>query len=205
MLFSTNLSILWKTPTSQGILNTPSCWNPNSSSASLNKDTNALCPRYSVGMTNLCISSPTHTAKCPFGTSHDNADVSLKDNVRLMNLIPLDEEVLLLVVLEEVEEVPFLETESFFHFFSICWSLTISVILLDFFDSIWGYERRERQKCEFLELGLWKVWTLKEGRWDCRVEIWGNLKGFGLSYSMAYFCLFNFFFRLFIWFDFLSR
>ncbi|KAE8787803.1 auxin-induced protein X15-like [Hordeum vulgare] len=57
------------TSTSQGILRAPSCRNPNSSSASLSSSSNAQCPRYSVGMTNLLISSPTHTAKKPRGTS----------------------------------------------------------------------------------------------------------------------------------------
>uniref|UniRef100_A0A803QZ96 Uncharacterized protein n=1 Tax=Cannabis sativa TaxID=3483 RepID=A0A803QZ96_CANSA len=53
----------------QGIFNTPSCWKPNSSSASLRRIPNAWWLRYSVGIINLFISFPTQTARNPFGTT----------------------------------------------------------------------------------------------------------------------------------------
>uniref|UniRef100_A0A8R7R344 Uncharacterized protein n=1 Tax=Triticum urartu TaxID=4572 RepID=A0A8R7R344_TRIUA len=58
-----------KASTSQGIRSAPSCRNPNSSSASRSSSSKAQWPRYSVGITNRRISSPTYTAKDPLGTA----------------------------------------------------------------------------------------------------------------------------------------
>ena len=96
---STTFKILSNTTTSHGILSTPSCWNPNSSSASLNRSPNAWWPIYSIRMMNLFNSFPTHTARNPFGTTLVESIelVSIKERVFLMNLM------LLLPLLEEDE------------------------------------------------------------------------------------------------------
>lgn len=58
-----------KTCSVQGIVRPPIRWSyPNSSSASLNKFWNEGWFKYDVGITNLFISSPTYTARYPFGT-----------------------------------------------------------------------------------------------------------------------------------------
>lgn len=130
---STIFKILWKTATSQGILRTPVCWNPNSSSASLRRIWKAWWPKYSVGIVNLLSSSPTQTARYPFGTTLlEPPSRSDRERVLFRNFI------LLLVVVEVptlVVPVVFEELASLLHFLRICWSLTISLILLDFFRS----------------------------------------------------------------------
>jgi len=134
-LLSTIFKILWKAATSQGILSTPVCWNPNSSSASLRRIWNAWWPKYSVGIVNLLSSSPTQTARYPLGTTLlDPPSRSDRERVLFRNFM------LLLVVVMEVGTlvvaVVFEELASLLHFLRICWSLTISLILLDFFRSI---------------------------------------------------------------------
>lgn len=125
---STIFKIVSKTETWQGILKTPICWNPNSSSACLSKMWNAWWLKYSVGITYLFCSSPTATARYPFGTDlFDASRAELsddRDNVLFRNLMLLLPLLLLLSLDFEV-------LASFLHFFRICWSLTISLILLD--------------------------------------------------------------------------
>uniref|UniRef100_J3M182 Uncharacterized protein n=1 Tax=Oryza brachyantha TaxID=4533 RepID=J3M182_ORYBR len=97
-----------KAGTSQGMRSTPSCWNPNSSSASRSSAAKARCLRYSVGITNRCIDGPTHTARCPLAPPPPP---------------PLP---------PAPAAASFGATESLRHFLSICCSRTISVILFDF-------------------------------------------------------------------------
>lgn len=145
---STTFKIFSNTGTSHGILSTPSCWNPNSSSASRSRIRKAWCPKYSVGMMNLFSSFPTQMARKPLGTtSFWAAETSEKESVLLINfmllllLVEVEVELLRLFVLLVEDELVlgfvFLGAfASFFHFFRICWSLTISLILLDFFESM---------------------------------------------------------------------
>lgn len=133
LLSSIILRIFSNISTSHGNLRTPSCWNPNSSSASLSRIPNTWWLRYSVGITNLFSSFPTHTATYPFGTTAAaDSDISVKDSVFFKNLM------LLLAAAEVVVGFVLLlfllVLASFFHFLRICWSLTMSLILFDFLD-----------------------------------------------------------------------
>lgn len=134
---STIFKILSKTETSQGILRTPVCWNPNSSSASLRSTWKAWWPKYSVGIMNLLSSSPTQTARYPFGTTalllddDDPPSRSDRESVLFRNFM-----LLLLLVVVVLLLLVFEELAILLHFLRICWSLTISLILLDFFWSI---------------------------------------------------------------------
>lgn len=125
---STAFKIFSKTETSHGILSTPSCWKPNSSSASCRSNPNAGCLKCSVGITNLFSSFPTETAKKPLGTtSLDDAKTSEKERVLFRNLM-----LLLLLPMEVVVELELLVLllplllvflgafASFFHFLRIC-------------------------------------------------------------------------------------
>lgn len=84
----------------------------------------------------------------------------MKDSVLLRNLMPLlplllgvvvlavmvDDEVVMAVVL-------FLGAfASFFHFLRICWSLTISLILLDFLESIEVENMLQGEFCLFFSV-----------------------------------------------------
>lgn len=132
---STTFKTLSKAATWHGIFSTPSCSNPNSSSACLRRSSNARWLKYSVGIMNLFSSSPTHTATNPLGTAPSFAgeEISEKDSVFFRNLLmPLLW--LLVLVLGAVA--------SLFHFLRIWRSRTISLILSEFFE----YESMEDTK-----------------------------------------------------------
>jgi len=74
-----------KTSSVQGIVRPPIGWSyPNSSSAQLSKYWNEVWFKYDVGITNRFISSPTYTARYPFGTFATFNDVWLLLNVALL-------------------------------------------------------------------------------------------------------------------------
>jgi hypothetical protein len=62
-----------KTSSRQGIVIPPIGWsNPNCSSDWLSKSWNEIWFKYDTGMTHLFISSPTYTARYPFGTPFED-------------------------------------------------------------------------------------------------------------------------------------
>jgi len=64
--------VCWKTSSLQGIVRAPMGWSyPNSSSAWLNKSWKEGWFKYDIGITNRFCSSPTYTARYPFGTCTD--------------------------------------------------------------------------------------------------------------------------------------